>query len=53
MLTKIGRYFAKAYQTLHEFFLHCFQENKDKTFVVYEEERYTYGKAWEIIISLG
>lgn len=52
---KRGRYFAKATQTMYEFFYQSFTAPsvQNKTFIVYEDQRYTYAQSWDIIVSLG
>lgn len=50
-----GKYFAKALQTMHEMYLYTFlnQKHSNNTFIIFEEERYTYAQSWDIIVSLA
>jgi hypothetical protein len=48
-----GLYFVKAQQTLNEFYTKSVEEHKNKTFIVYENERYSFGETYEMALNLG
>ena len=52
-LNERGRYFPKAPRNMIDFFLHHFEEWKDREFIVYQNERYTYGQTYDICSTLA
>ena len=48
-----GRYFAKAPRNMLDFFVTHFNEFGSRTFIVYENERYTFSQVWELSKKLS